>query len=121
MSTVPKSLTQGDIKSLISSEIRNQLVEAGQGHVYNKDSYPPVKTIPESDRLRILITGGSGFVGSHLVDRLMLAGHQITVVDNMFTGRKKNIVQWIGHLINCEFVIVKMNKLKRVGNPSQNE
>ncbi len=47
--------------------------------------------------MRILVTGGSGFVGSHLVDRLMVAGHQVTVVDNMFTGRKKNVAQWIGH------------------------
>ena len=36
-------------------------------------------------------------MGSHLVDRLMLAGHQVFVVDNMFTGRKKNIAQWLGH------------------------
>ena len=43
------------------------------------------------------MTGGSGFVGSNLVDRLLLAGHQVTVVDNMFTGRKKNVQQWIGH------------------------
>ena len=59
--------------------------------------FPPIKSIPDSERLRILVTGGSGFVGSHLVDRLMMAGHQVTVIDNMFTGRKKNIAQWIGH------------------------
>ena len=38
------------------------------------------------DRKRILITGGAGFVGSHLTDKLMLAGHEVIVADNMFTG-----------------------------------
>ncbi|RWS14463.1 UDP-glucuronic acid decarboxylase 1-like protein [Dinothrombium tinctorium] len=59
--------------------------------------YPKVKHLPLKDRKRILITGGAGFVGSHLVDRLMLEGHEVTVVDNFFTGRKKNIEHWIGH------------------------
>jgi len=43
------------------------------------------------------VTGGAGFIGSHLVDTLMLMGHEVTVVDNFFTGRKRNIEQWIGH------------------------
>ena len=36
-------------------------------------------------------------MGSHLVDKLMLQGHEVTVVDNFFTGRKRNIEHWIGH------------------------
>lgn len=36
-------------------------------------------------------------MGSHLVDRLMLEGHEVTVVDNFFTGRKRNVEHWIGH------------------------
>ncbi len=56
-----------------------------------------VKELPESRRLRILITGGAGFVGSHLVDRLMMAGHEVIVIDNFFTGRKKNVMHWINH------------------------
>jgi UDP-glucuronate decarboxylase len=40
---------------------------------------------------------GSGFVGSNLVDRLMMQGHQVIVLDNMFTGRPKNIAHWQGH------------------------
>ena len=35
---------------------------------------------------RVLVTGGAGFIGSHLVDRLMKEGHDVIVVDNLFTG-----------------------------------
>jgi UDP-glucuronate decarboxylase len=48
--------------------------------------------------MRILITGGAGFLGSHLADKLIAEGHEVIVVDNFFTGRKKNI--W--HLHNHE-------------------
>ena len=44
--------------------------------------------------MKILITGGAGFVGSHLADRLIGEGHEITVVDDLSTGRYANI----GHL-----------------------
>ena len=37
---------------------------------------------------------GAGFVGSHLVDVLMQDGHEVTVIDNFFTGRKKNVEHW---------------------------
>ena len=48
-------------------------------------------------RLRNLITGGAGFLGSHLVDRLMKSGEQVICLDNFFTGSKENIENWIGH------------------------
>lgn len=59
--------------------------------------FPPVKLIPHAARKRILITGGAGFVGSHLVDRLMLLGHEVTVLDNFFTGSKTTVSHWVGH------------------------
>jgi UDP-glucuronate decarboxylase len=42
-------------------------------------------------RKRILVTGGAGFLGSHLIDRLLQQGHEILCVDNLFTGTKRNI------------------------------
>jgi UDP-glucuronate decarboxylase len=45
----------------------------------------------------VLITGGAGFLGSHLCDRLIAAGHDIVCVDNFFTGTKRNIEHLIGH------------------------
>lgn len=59
--------------------------------------FPPVKLLPQSGRKRVLITGGAGFVGSHLVDRLMLLGHEVTVLDNFFTGSKTSVSHWVGH------------------------
>lgn len=46
-------------------------------------------------RKRILVTGGAGFLGSHLCDRLMAAGNDVLCVDNFFTGAKDNIAQLI--------------------------
>lgn len=48
-------------------------------------------------RKKILVTGGAGFVGSHLVDKLMMEGHEVTVLDNLFTGQKKNVAHWFHH------------------------
>jgi UDP-glucuronate decarboxylase len=47
--------------------------------------------------MRILVTGGSGFVGSHLIDRLMLQGHEVICLDNFFTGHKRNVLKWMDH------------------------
>ena len=54
-------------------------------------------SLPDHKRHKILITGGAGFVGSHLCDKLMMEGHEVTVLDNFFTGSKKNIEHWLHH------------------------
>jgi len=50
-----------------------------------------------SNRKRILVTGGAGFLGSHLCDRLIADGHEILCVDNFFTGDKRNITHLLQH------------------------
>jgi UDP-glucuronate decarboxylase len=46
---------------------------------------------------RILVTGGAGFLGSHLCERLLGDGHEVLAVDNYFTGRRDNILPLLGH------------------------
>ncbi|MDH4232385.1 MAG: SDR family oxidoreductase [Nitrospirota bacterium] len=46
---------------------------------------------------RILITGGAGFLGSHLCERLLAEGHEVICVDNFYTGRRASIAHLIGH------------------------
>jgi len=60
-------------------------------------SFPKVKFKNVLDRKRILVTGGAGFVGSHLVDHLMKDGNEVIALDNFFTGRRRNLEQWTGH------------------------
>ena len=53
--------------------------------------------------MKILITGGAGFIGSHLCDALMERGHNLTVVDNLVLGRKENISHLLGK-VGFEFI-----------------
>ena len=48
-------------------------------------------------RKRVMVTGGAGFLGSHLIDRLLAQGHEVLCVDNLFTGTKQNIDHLRGH------------------------
>jgi UDP-glucuronate decarboxylase len=47
--------------------------------------------------MRILVTGGAGFIGSHLIDRLMKQGHEVLCLDNFYTGHKRNLLKWLAH------------------------
>ncbi|MDH6060248.1 SDR family oxidoreductase [Chrysosporum bergii ANA360D] len=47
--------------------------------------------------MRILVTGAAGFIGSHLIDRLIPAGHEVICLDNFYTGHKRNIWKWINN------------------------
>lgn len=54
--------------------------------------------------MRILVTGGAGFLGSHLCERLLEQGHEVLCLDNFFTGRKGNIQHLIG---NPKFELIR--------------
>jgi UDP-glucuronate decarboxylase len=60
--------------------------------------------------MRVLVTGGAGFLGSHLVDRLMANGDDVICLDNFYTGNKQNILKWfvgeptVGNRPNFEFI-----------------
>jgi UDP-glucuronate decarboxylase len=55
------------------------------------------KTEMKTPRKRVLVTGGAGFLGSHLCERLIAEGHDVLAVDNYFTGRRDNIL----HLLDA--------------------
>src|SRR5437667_12826068 len=60
----------------------------------------------ESCTMRVLITGGAGFLGSHLADRFLSEGHTVIAMDNLITGSTDNIE----HLAGCDdFLFIKHN------------
>lgn len=83
-----------DLESVVREIVSHQNIHVAESSL---ETFPAVAVLPERERKRIVVTGGAGFVGSHLVDRLMEQGHEVIVVDNMFTGRQQNIQHWIGH------------------------
>ncbi|AEG92701.1 UDP-glucuronic acid decarboxylase family protein [Ramlibacter tataouinensis] len=50
-----------------------------------------------NERRQVLVTGGAGFLGSHLCERLLGEGHEVLCVDNFFTGSKRNVAHLLGH------------------------
>lgn len=91
----------------------------------NHELFKYVKKLPEDKRKRILVTGGAGFVGSHLVDSLMLDGHEVIVCDNFYTGRKSNIDHWRGHsnfeLLNHDVIdplTIEVNEIYHLASPA---
>lgn len=85
-----------EISVRVSEEVTKQIggIQAAQ---MKTKAFPYVKPRLVTDRMRILVTGGAGFVGSHLVDKLMRDGHEVIALDNFFTGRRENVEHWIGH------------------------
>jgi UDP-glucuronate decarboxylase len=58
---------------------------------------PPSSVIEGNVTKKILVTGGAGFIGSHLCERLIAGGHDVLCVDNYFTGSKKNVEHLLAH------------------------
>lgn len=60
--------------------------------------------------MKVLVTGGAGFIGSHLVDRLVQEGHDVVVVDNLSTGKRKNV----NHAATFYKADIQSSRLERV-------
>ena len=58
-----------------------------------------------------LVTGGAGFLGSHLIDRLMDKGEEVICIDNFFTGNKINLIQWFN---NSNFELIRHDITKPI-------
>lgn len=102
----PRVLTNEDTATMSADEqivIEKRLKE--DHDILSTQSLPTTTTpvvmrtnkLPDHLRKKILVTGGAGFVGSHLVDKLMMEGHEVIVLDNFFTGQKKNVAHWFHH------------------------
>ena len=93
-----RSMVMSEVSKALVDEVARLRSQIATGNVGSSGGpWPPVASLHPQNKMRILVTGGAGFVGSNLVDRLMGEGHEVIVLDNMFTGRKENIAHWFGH------------------------
>lgn len=91
----PPSTSRTSTASLVAAQI--QFLSSQSVSTSTTPQIMETVSLPDSKRKRILVTGGAGFVGSHLVDKLMMEGHEVVVMDNLFTGSRKNIEHWMHH------------------------
>ena len=66
---------------------------------------------------KIIVTGGSGFIGSHLVGKLLESSNNVIVLDNLITGNKKNIDKFISISQNIEDDLIKLIQNAKLTNP----
>ncbi|KAH1123322.1 hypothetical protein J1N35_006482 [Gossypium stocksii] len=87
--SIPKSFSNNVVSHTQEFSVSNQ------NPIHGKMGRVPVGI--GRRRMRIVVTGGAGFVGSHLVDKLIGRGDEVIVIDNFFTGRKENVVHHFGN------------------------
>jgi nucleoside-diphosphate-sugar epimerase len=63
--------------------------------------------------VKVLVTGGGGFVGSHLVERLLLDGHSVRVLDNFATGRRENLLDLLSAIELMEGDVASYDRVRR--------
>jgi UDP-glucuronate decarboxylase len=76
--------------------------------------------------MKILVTGGAGFIGSHLCERLLAQGHEVVCLDNFFTGRKENIRHLLDYRTSfellrhdvCEPLLVEVDQIYNLACPA---
>jgi len=115
-----------ELEEQLQAKRDTQIPKVASKSIFSNHQHPiDVTFLNYKHRKRILITGGAGFVGSHLTDRLMLAGHEVIVADNMFTGRKRNVEHWIGHpnfdLVNHDIVnplCIEVDEIYHLASPA---
>ncbi len=66
--------------------------------------------------MRVLVTGGAGFIGSHIAERLILLGHEVTVLDDLSTGKKENLEDLMDHprFLFCEGSVLDPPLLREI-------
>ncbi|XVF08028.1 hypothetical protein REPUB_Repub06bG0190000 [Reevesia pubescens] len=97
-SSIPRSFSTdatAAVVSLTQDSFVSYSSDSNNRHVHGKVGRVPVGI--GRRRMRIVVTGGAGFVGSHLVDKLIGRGDEVIVIDNFFTGRKENVVHLFGN------------------------
>ncbi|KAL3139472.1 UDP-glucuronic acid decarboxylase 2 [Trebouxia sp. C0009 RCD-2024] len=80
----------------MSDGIQRPAAQAGAPHINGNHPATPVKTKPRIEKNRVLVTGGAGFVGSHLCTYLVERGDHVICLDNFFTGSKENVKHLLG-------------------------
>lgn len=72
----------------------------------------PATSAPPSSAPAALVTGGAGFIGSHLVERLLSLGHRVVIVDDLSTGRRENVEPLLAGG-RCELIVAKADEALR--------
>ncbi|MEJ2549251.1 MAG: SDR family oxidoreductase [Anaerolineales bacterium] len=68
------------------------------------------------DQMRVVVTGGAGFIGSHLCDYLLRKGHQVVIIDNLLTGSLENIAHFEG---NDDVLFIKQDVSEHISVPGR--